>query len=347
MSLQEEAVEKRLSLYHFSKVFPNYLSQLQQIQSLVQRLLDHNLNENDQLSVEEVKNLRVSLEDKYLEAKNFVETERLSYNALDVSLERTVDNTKNGMESQLSVLRDLREELAERNDRLHQLHLDIADFNEESVHLNTHSTTLKCTKSEWINNVLEDEASFDKLLEYRVFKSVGNGLYSVTEELFDGEIELKRMNQLMKKDIDRLKMDLDDYKQKWLDNYDTMSKIGSIIKGKLNERSNRSEENEDDYEEEEEVIERIKKNDVYESEDDGEERSSFNTDEEEDEDEEDDEYGIEQDEEDINIADSGADADADVKAEIGENAVDSNGSAGVNEGENNNDGDADQEMNDA
>ncbi|QEU62012.1 Mft1 [Kluyveromyces lactis] len=276
MTTQEEAIERRLSLYSFNKVFPNYLSHLQQIQSLVHRLLNQKLTENDKLSVDEIRKLREVLDEKYLEAKNFVETERSSYNASDISLERTVDNIKNGLDGQLSVVRNLRDELNERNDRLNQMHLDITAFNEESVNLNTQPTIMRYTKEEWINILNEPEA-FDKLLEHRVFKNVGDGLYSVTEELFDGELELKRMNEIMKKDIERLNIDLDEYKQKWLDSFEVMSKIGSVLKAKLNERRHGSEDNDEYYEEEEEAdIERVKHDGSFHSE----EESSFNTDEE-------------------------------------------------------------------
>ncbi|CDO92242.1 unnamed protein product [Kluyveromyces dobzhanskii CBS 2104] len=270
---QDEAIERRLSLYSFNKVFPNYLSHLQQIQTLVHRLLNQKLTENDKLSVQDITNLRKTLDDKYLEAKNFVDFERCSYNALDLSLERTVDNNKNALDGQLAEIRSLRDELNERNDRLNQMHLDITAFNEESVSLNTKSTTMKYTKEEWIGILNEPEA-FDKLLEYKVFKNVGDGLYSVTEELFDGELELKRMNEIMKKDIERLKVDVDDYKEKWLDNFDVISKIGSVLKDKLNERRHGSEENEEDYdEEEEEVVERVKHDESFHSD----EESPFNT----------------------------------------------------------------------
>lgn len=157
------------------------------------------------------------------------------------------------------------------------MHTHIMAFNEESVNLNTRTTTLKHTKEEWIE-ILNDSGAFQKLFDGKVFKKVGDDLFSVTEELFDGEMELKHMNMLMKKDIERLKIDLDSYKKKWLDNYDVMSKISVIVKDRLKERRTESGTNEEDYEEEEEdqEVERVKNDQMYESEGD----SSFNSEEE-------------------------------------------------------------------
>lgn len=105
MDVYEESVDRRLSLYSLNKVFPTYVAQLQQVHSLVHRLLTQNLNENDKLAVEYINELKDSLNLKYLEVKNSIDTDRSSYNALDISVERTLDTIKYKLEKYLPEVR--------------------------------------------------------------------------------------------------------------------------------------------------------------------------------------------------------------------------------------------------
>ncbi|AMD22072.1 HGL268Wp [Eremothecium sinecaudum] len=247
---QVQQVQKRLAVYQQGSQFSYYLSSVSQLYEICQSVLMGNLTEESQFNEASLTKLRQNIGTKYVENKIMIECEKMKVNVQDISVESALENAKADLKEVLPSLREFRNELESRNERLEQMAKDIKDFNYENHQLAIAMTTLKLSKEAWVD--LLGEAAFDKLLASKVFHVERNGLYTIRERLLEPEDELRRINSVMKDDIRRLNQDLQNYQSKWLQNAEVVERIGEVLRQGLVDRSDVVKPGDVDIDEEEE-----------------------------------------------------------------------------------------------
>ncbi|AET37408.1 Mft1p Ecym_1157 [Eremothecium cymbalariae DBVPG len=232
---QVQQVQKRLAVYQQGGYFSSYISTVSHVHDICHSILMGQLTEEPNFSKASLKKLRDDIGTKYVENKIMIECDKMKVDVLDTSTEAVIDQVKAELQEKIPMVRDLRHEIESRNERLELMARDIEDFNYENHQMASSVTTLKLNKESWVDLLGED--SFNRLLSSGIFNQDRNGIYMVRERLFEAEDELKRINLVMKADIERLSNDLEHYKKKWLRNAAVMERIGSVLEREIAERN--------------------------------------------------------------------------------------------------------------
>lgn len=319
MLTKEEArrVHNRLALYTPDVQINSYLSSVSRVSEMCHAILKGELKDEDNLTKEKLDELSNDIQLKYVNLGTFIEGEKLKNAAHDTAVAANVERIKAEMDAKLPIIQDLNGELMLRNKRLEALNSDIDEFNLQQEKLVSSSSNLDAYRKDWEEALGKD--LLEKLIAAKVFTSRSLVIHeadghtynteklSVSSNFSASESELRRTNNLMKKDIKRLTVELEDYKTKWLKNAQVFGKISAILQDELISRELgpsgiiEDDENEEEDDEDEDEDHRYKRQRDQEDQEDEEDY-----DEDEIDDDHEDEREDEREDEDISV---GSDAD--------------------------------------
>lgn len=319
MLTKEEArrVHNRLALYTPDVQINSYLSSVSRVSEMCHAILKGELKDEDNLTKEKLDELSNDIQLKYVNLGTFIEGEKLKNAAHDTAVAANVERIKAEMDAKLPIIQDLNGELMLRNKRLEALNSDIDEFNLQQEKLVSSSSNLDAYRKDWEEALGKD--LLEKLIAAKVFTSRSVVIHeadghtynteklSVSSNFSASESELRRTNNLMKKDIKRLTVELEDYKTKWLKNAQVFGKISAILQDELISRELgpsgiiQDDENEEEDDEDEDEDHRYKRQRDQEDQEDEEDY-----DEDEIDDDHEDEREDEREDEDISV---GSDAD--------------------------------------
>lgn len=317
MLTKEEArrVHNRLALYTPDVQINSYLNSVSRVSEMCHAILKGELKDEDSLTKEKLDELSNDIQLKYVNLGTFIEGEKLKNAAHETAVAANVERIKAEMDAKLPIIQDLNGELMLRNKRLEALNSDIDEFNLQQEKLVSSSSNLDAYRKDWEEALGKD--LLEKLIAAEVFTSRSVVIHeadghtynteklSVSSNFSASESELRRTNNLMKKDIKRLTVELEDYKTKWLKNAQVFGRISAILQDELISRelgpSGIIEDDENEEEDDEDEDHRYKRQRDQEDQEDEEDY-----DEEEMDDDHEDEREDEREDEDINV---GSDAD--------------------------------------
>ena len=241
-------------------------------------VLSGKLEETHAFSPEKLSSLRNDLKLKQLDAQMFLETEKLKIRTEEESASHNIEEIKRSMEIDLESLRHSNRNMRQRNEVLRAMNSHIDLVNEQLEEMHRGKSKLSAAPEEWeqqlgpqaVANLLKSGVLTKSTVKVRDADSdsVERVELSVVSNFSKATGELKRTNDSMKESIQRLQLELTDYKDKWAHNAGLFDKITDVLKDELAQRESmkpeggvEDEEDAEDEEEEEEEEDEDKEDD--------------------------------------------------------------------------------------
>ena len=263
-SSQVRLVQKKVEYSEVDSSFNSYLDVLNKVTKLSNTLLHGELPETDtenadfQFSTKYVSELEQSLELRYLELQNSLETKKVAYENWEQSNESIIEEMAIHVETELPVLTESRNKLHQRTSRLRDLYSSVNMINRESELLSIGKTHLTATHSEWDTELGLELTS--KLISIKYLKVHGvenndpEDKYRVYDNFSKGPKELKSVNKSMRTDIRKLSSELSSYKEKWVKDADIFTKLSNVLNEEFIKRDMELGTNGGDEEDDEEEV---------------------------------------------------------------------------------------------
>ncbi|EDO16614.1 hypothetical protein Kpol_520p37 [Vanderwaltozyma polyspora DSM 70294] len=244
--------------------FNSYLDVVNKVMKLSNTILRGELPEDGDGSSENsqkvnfdkdsIKELKQLAELRYLELQTSLETKKTIYENWEQSNESIVKRlSSDALNKNKPMLEKYKSELQQRMFRIREMYNAVKKINREVEALVVSKTTLMVTYQEWVDKLGKEFT--DKLIARQYLKPFNReveGKYKVFDNFNRTPEELKKSNEAMKVDIEKLTVDLTEYKDKWLKDADVFSKVSSLLMQELENRNIKLDTNEEEEEEEDE-----------------------------------------------------------------------------------------------
>ncbi|CUS20184.1 LAQU0S01e00892g1_1 [Lachancea quebecensis] len=256
-------VERRLAVYSPDTQLNTYMNAVSELGSLCFSILVGKLDEKHELTRERLQAWKEEIKFKHAEARMYVESEKLKIRAENESASENIEEIKRQMESELALIRRKNSITRQRNEKLRAMNSHIDLVNEQLEDMYRGKSRVSATREEWERQL--GRHAVESLLNSNVFDKnvvkVRDGSereeLSVMSNFSRRADELKKTNDSMKKTVQRLQVELADYKKKWAHDAGLFDKITEVLKDELVKRDlikpqGKGQANEDDEEGEDE-----------------------------------------------------------------------------------------------